>query len=70
MPGKPIPIRLDDDILLRLEELRAVMAERAGGVDITKATALRAVIASGLSKLESEFGISYGAKPKPKPKRK
>ncbi|HET9933775.1 MAG TPA: hypothetical protein VFQ35_23890 [Polyangiaceae bacterium] len=58
MTGKPIPIRLEEDILARLEELAEAMSRRTGGVEITRASALRAAILIGLDKLEQENGIA------------
>ena len=69
MTGKPIPIRIDEDTLKRLEDLAEAMSERTGGADITVANALRAVIKSGLPILEGENGLGR-ARGKPKQRTK
>jgi predicted transcriptional regulator len=67
MTGKPMPIRLDEDTLRRLDELAERMSERTGGANITRANALRAVIASGLPVLEQENGLGRNrGTPKPR----
>lgn len=57
MTGKPIPIRLDDEIVQRLDALAQAMSDRTGGATITRANALRAVLLQGLPILEEENGI-------------
>jgi predicted transcriptional regulator len=58
MTGKPIPIRLDDEIVKRLDDLAQKMSERTGGATITRVNALRAVLLQGLPILEEENGLS------------
>jgi predicted transcriptional regulator len=58
MTGKPIPIRLDDEIVQRLDALAQAMSERTGGATITRVNALRAVLLQGLPILEEENGLS------------
>jgi hypothetical protein len=57
MTGKPIPIRLDDEIVARLDKLAQAMSERTGGATITRVNALRAVLLKGLPVLEEENGL-------------
>ncbi|MBA2687510.1 MAG: hypothetical protein H0U64_05370 [Gemmatimonadaceae bacterium] len=56
--GKPLPIRLDEETVKRLDTLATVMSKRTGGADITRASALRAAIATGLVTLEESNGVT------------
>lgn len=66
---KPIPVRLDDETLSRLDALAEAMSERTGGAAITRANALRAALNAGLQVLEIENGLGR-ARQKPKPRKK
>jgi predicted transcriptional regulator len=57
MTGKPFPIRLDEEIVARLDALAQAMSERTGGATITRVNALRAVLQAGLPILEQENGL-------------
>lgn len=67
MTGKPIPIRLDDEVVTRLDALASAMSERTGGATITRVNALRAVLLKGLPILEEENGLG---RPRPKSKKR
>jgi len=68
-PTKPIPVRLDDETLSRLDALAEAMSERTGGADISRANALRAALNVGLQALELENGLGR-ARQKPRPRKK
>lgn len=65
MVSKTIPIRLEDDLVARLDALAAVLTERAAGVKVTRTAAMRSALERGLEALEDEVGT-----PRRKPKRK
>lgn len=63
MVGRPIPMRLDDSIVERLDKLASLMSERTGGVEISRASVLRVALERGIDSLEKELGA-------PTPKKK
>jgi hypothetical protein len=69
MTSKTLPLRLDEELIARLDRLAATMTERAGGAEISRAAALRAALSRGLDALEAELGAA-DRRPKPKPQRK
>lgn len=56
--AKTIPIRLEDDLIARLDALAAALTERAAGVKVTRTAAMRAALERGLESLEDEAGLS------------
>lgn len=54
---RPLPIRLEDDTIERLDRLAAALTERAAGVKVSRSGAMRATIERGLDVLEAELGI-------------
>lgn len=50
-------IRLDPAFRNRLEALARRMGERAGGIELPLATAMRAALERGIAELESELGM-------------
>jgi predicted transcriptional regulator len=69
MTGKPVPIRLEDDLIDRLDRLATAMTARAAGAKVPRTSAMRIVLERGLEVLEAEMGLT-ARRPKPKPKRK
>lgn len=55
-------IRLDPALRNRLEALARLMGQRAGGIDLPLATAMRAAIERGMTELESELGVKGKAR--------
>jgi predicted transcriptional regulator len=66
MVSKTIPIRLDDDLVARLDALAAALTERAAGVKVTRTAAMRTALERGIAALESEVGPVARRKPKRK----
>ena len=63
--AKTIPIRLEDDLIARLDALAVALTERAAGVKVTRTAAMRAALERGLEALEAEAGTAKrGRKPK------
>lgn len=56
--AKTLPIRLEDDLIARLDALAAALTERAAGVKVSRTAAMRAALERGLSALEAEAGTS------------
>jgi len=67
-PTKPIPVRLDDETLSRLDDLAEAMSRRTGGAEISRANALRAALNAGLPVLELENGLGK-RRQKPTPRK-
>ena len=60
-----ISLKVQPDLLARVDRVRAEMSARAGGVEISRAAAARTCMDAGLSLLESEFGLDQGAASEP-----
>jgi predicted transcriptional regulator len=58
MVGKPIPLRIDDETIERLDRLAAEMTTRAGGLEVARASVIRVAIDRGVASLEAEFGLT------------
>jgi len=56
--AKTLPIRLEDDLIARLDALAAALTERAAGVKVSRTAAMRAALERGLVALEAEAGTS------------
>lgn len=67
MTDRPIPVRLEDSLIERLDAVVGVLSHRAAGAPIHRSAVLRMAVERGLESLESEVGIA--TKPKKKPKR-
>jgi len=52
--ARTIPIRLEDDLIERLDALAIVLTERAAGAKVTRTSAMRAALERGLEALEAE----------------
>jgi hypothetical protein len=63
MLDKPFAIRLDADILERIDRIATVLSAKAAGAPVSRSVALRVALDRGLASLETEFQLS-------KPKRK
>lgn len=56
---KPIPataIRLEPELLERIDRLASTMQERAAGAQVTRTAAMKVALTRGLDSLEAEFG--------------
>lgn len=51
-------IRLDADLIARLDRLADAMSERAGGAPVNRSSAARVALERGLVDLESEFKLA------------
>jgi predicted transcriptional regulator len=51
-------IRLEDDMVKRIDRLAAAMTEAAAGAKVTRSQALRAALDTGVPALEKRFGIA------------
>ena len=56
--AKTLPIRLEDDLIARLDALAAALTERAAGAKVSRTAAMRAALERGLQALEAEVGTS------------
>jgi hypothetical protein len=55
MTGKPIPLRLEDELISRVDRVKVVLERRAGGVEVPRASVIRLALERGLAVLEQEF---------------
>jgi hypothetical protein len=53
MASRPIPIRLEDELLARIDRVVAALSRRAHGVGITRSAVVRTAIDRGLKQLEA-----------------
>jgi predicted transcriptional regulator len=51
-------IRLDADLIDRLDRLAESMSDRAGGAPVNRSSAARVALERGIDALESEFRLS------------
>lgn len=58
MAGKPIPLRLEDELLDRIDRVAEALRVRAAGVKVAKASVMREALERGLDSLESELGLN------------
>lgn len=56
--AKTIPVRLEDELIARLDALAAALTERTAGVKVSRSAAMRAALERGLASLEDETGMS------------
>lgn len=61
---RPLPVRLEDDTIERLDRLAAALTQRAAGVKVSRSSAMRVTIERGLDALEAELGIGEKSKRK------
>lgn len=64
MPGRPIPLRIEQATLDRLDRIAEALSERAAGVRVTRADASRIALDRGAEALEKELGLSRAPKRK------
>lgn len=57
-------IRLEDELVRRLEALAEAMTRAVAGAKVTRSQALRAALESGLPILEERFGVTSPKKRK------
>ena len=57
MTDKPIAIRLDEEILSRLDRLSEALTGRVAGARLTRTDAHRVALLRGLESLEEELGL-------------
>jgi hypothetical protein len=63
--GRTLPIRLEDDLIDRLDAVAVALTARAAGVKVSRTAAMRAALERGLQALEAEAGVtSRRRKPK------
>ena len=60
-------VRLEPELVERLDRLAEAMSKQLAGVKVTRTQALRMAVEIGLEQAEAKFGFT---KTKPKPKRK
>jgi predicted transcriptional regulator len=65
MTSKTIPLRLEEDLVQRLDSLADALSKRTVGVKVTRSAAMRAALERGLDSLEAEVG-KPARRPKPK----
>jgi hypothetical protein len=65
MADRPIPVRLEEDIIERLDRIAEALTARAVGARVSRASAMRVALERGVSSIETELGLSR-AKPKRK----
>lgn len=56
--GRTLPIRLEDDLIERLDTLAAALTVRAAGVKVSRTAAMRAALERGLAALEAEARVT------------
>lgn len=58
MTAKAIPIRIESELLERIDRLAEALQERAAGAPVTRSGAMRVAMERGLGALEAELGLS------------
>jgi predicted transcriptional regulator len=58
MTTKQFPIRLEDELVERIDRLAEKMQERTGGAELTRTAVVKAALARGLDSLETELGLA------------
>lgn len=69
MPARPTPIRIEDEVIQRLDAIAAAMTERAAGVKVARANVIRLALERGMDLVEEDLGMNPSRTTK-KPKRK
>jgi predicted transcriptional regulator len=65
MTTPAIAIRLESELLERIDRLASTMQERAAGAEVTRTAAMKVALTRGLDALEAELGVA-GRRAKPK----
>lgn len=68
MPGRPTPIRIEEDVIQRLDAIAAAMTERAAGVKVARSNVIRLALERGMAVLEEDLGMGPSRTKKPKRK--
>jgi len=63
--ARTIPIRLEEDLIERLDALAQELTERAAGAKVSRTAAMRVALERGLEVIESDMGLA-GRRRKPK----
>lgn len=58
MTTKQFPIRLEDELVERIDRLAGKMQERAAGAAVTRTAAVKVALTRGLDALEAELGLA------------
>lgn len=66
MPSRTLPVRLEEELISRLDELAEALTRKAAGVKVTRASAIRVALERGLDALHAELGEPRRTKPKGK----
>jgi len=61
---RTIPIRLEEDLIGRLDALATALTERAAGAKVTRTGVMRVALERGVQALEAEVGSAGRRKPK------
>ncbi|HEY3235876.1 MAG TPA: hypothetical protein VGJ84_14255 [Polyangiaceae bacterium] len=59
-----LSVRVDQEMLVRLNRIAEAMSKRAAGVEVKRATVTRASLDRGVAVLEAELGLAKKTKPK------
>jgi hypothetical protein len=66
MTRRPVPLRIDEEILTRLDRVAEALSAKAAGANVPRSDAIRIALERGTESLEGELGLS---RQKRKPKR-
>jgi predicted DNA-binding protein len=55
---KPVPLRIDDETMERLDRLGEALTRRTAGVQVPRAGIIREVLDRGIQAMERELGLS------------
>jgi predicted transcriptional regulator len=58
MTTPAIAIRLESELLERIDRLAGKMQERAAGAEVTRTAAMKVALTRGLDALEAELGLA------------
>lgn len=58
MTARPVPLRIDETILERLDRVAAALSERAAGARVPRSDAIRIALERGVASLEQELGLA------------
>ncbi len=53
MARRPLPVRLDDEMIARIDAVVGKLSKRAAGVEVTRSAVFRAALELGLKELEA-----------------
>jgi hypothetical protein len=58
MTGKPVPLRIEESTLDRLDRVASALSERAAGARVPRSDVIRIALERGLESLEKEMSLS------------